>query len=92
MVQTVFSITRIQKEVSMKKRKLSKPTPRGLLTLGELDEAMKGVDLWEIDKPREVIAKGRKDRRPWLKPPDPSQDPPWDNPKKRMFWFIIKFF
>ncbi len=81
----------------MKKRKLSKksppkPTPRGLPTMKEFREAMKGVDLWEIDKPREVIAKGRKDRRPWLKPPDPSQDPPWANPEKKMFWFVIKFW
>ena len=71
MVQAVFSITRIQKEVSMKKRKLSKkshpkPTPRGLPTLDELDEALKGVDLWEMDKPPEVVARGRKERRPWL--------------------------
>ena len=55
----------------MKKRKLSKnsplkPTPRGLPTLDELDEALKGVDLWEMDKPPEVVAKGRKERRPWL--------------------------
>ena len=81
----------------MKKCKLSKksppkPTPQLLPTMNEINEALKGVDLWEVDKPREVIAKGRKDRRPWLKPPDPSQDPPWDNPKKRMFWFIIKFW
>ena len=39
----------------MKKRKLSKksplkPTPRGLPTLKQLDEPMKGVDLWEMDK------------------------------------------
>ena len=55
----------------MKKRKLSKksppkPTPRGLPTLDELDEALKGVDLWEMDKPPEVVAQGRKERRPWL--------------------------
>ena len=55
----------------MKKRKLSKnsplkPTPRGLPTLDELDEALKGVDLWEMDKPPEVVAAGRKIRRPWL--------------------------
>jgi len=55
----------------MKKRKLSKKsplklTPRGLPTLDELDEAMKGVDLWEMDKPPEVVAEGRKSRRPWL--------------------------
>ena len=28
----------------------SKPTPRGLPRLDRLDELMKGVDLWEIDK------------------------------------------
>ena len=55
----------------MKKRKLSKksspkPTPRGLPTLDRLDELMKGVDLWEMDKPPEVVAQGRKERRPWL--------------------------
>ena len=55
----------------MKKRKLSKksspkPTPRGLPTLKRLDELMKGVDLWEMDKPPEVVAEGRKSRRPWL--------------------------
>ena len=54
----------------MKKKKLSKsspkPTPRGLPTLDELDEALKGVDLWEMDKPPEVVAQGRKERRPWL--------------------------
>ena len=71
MVQAVFSVTRIQKEVSMKKRKLSKksppkPTPRGLPTLKRLSELMKGVDLWEMDKPPEVVAEGRKSRRPWL--------------------------
>ena len=54
----------------MKKKKLSKsspkPTPRGLPTLKRLDELMKGVDLWEMDKPPEVVAEGRKNRRPWL--------------------------
>ena len=49
----------------MKKRKLSKksspkPTPRGLPTLKRLNELMKGVDLWEMDKPPEVVAEGRK--------------------------------
>ena len=56
----------------MKKKKLSKsspaPTPRGLPTLKRLDELMKGVDLWEMDKPPEVVAEGRKSRRPWLVP------------------------
>ena len=66
MVQTVFSITRKQKEVSMKRRKLSKPTPRGLPTMKQFREAMKGVDLWEMDKSPEVLARGRKIRRPWL--------------------------
>ena len=74
------------------KKSSPKPTPQLLPTMDEINEALKGVDLWEVDKPREVIAKGRKDRRPWLKPPDPSQDPPWANPKKRMFWFVIKFW
>ena len=54
----------------MKKKKLSKsspkPTPRGLPTLKRLDELMQGVDLWEMDKPPEVVAQGRKERRPWL--------------------------
>ena len=54
----------------MKKQKLSKsrpkPTPRGLPTLKRLEELMKGVDLWEMDKPPEVVAEGRKSRRPWL--------------------------
>ncbi len=36
----------------------SKQTPRGLPRLDRLDELMKGVDLWEIDKPREIIAEG----------------------------------
>ena len=43
-----------------------KPTPRGLPTMKQLREAMKGVDLWEMDKPPEVVAKGREERRPWL--------------------------
>ena len=58
----------------MKKKKLSKsspkPTPRGLPTLKRLDELMQGVDLWEMDKPPEVVARGRKIRRPWLAPRD----------------------
>jgi hypothetical protein len=59
-------------EIRMKKRKPSKkstskkPTPRGLPTLDRLDELMKGVDLCEMDKPPEVVAEGRKNRRPWL--------------------------
>ena len=60
----------MQKEVKIKKRKLSKksppkPTPRGLPTLKRLNELMKGVDLWDMDKPPEVVAEGRKSRRPW---------------------------
>jgi len=31
-----------------------------------LDELMTGVDLLEMDAPPEVLAKGRKERRPWL--------------------------
>ena len=42
------------------------PTPRGLPTPQEFRELMKGVDLWEMDKPPEVVAEGRKKRRPWL--------------------------
>ena len=48
------------------KKSPPKPTPRGLPTLDRLDELMKGVDLWEMDKPPEVVAQGRKERRPWL--------------------------
>jgi hypothetical protein len=43
-----------------------KPTPRGLPTPQEFRELMTGVDLWEMDKPPEVVAEGRKKRRPWL--------------------------
>ena len=43
-----------------------KPTPRGLPTMKQFREAMAGVDLWEMDKPPEVVARGRKIRRPWL--------------------------
>ena len=55
----------------MKKRTPSKksppkPTPRGLPTMKQFRELMKGVDLWEMDKPPEVVARGRKIRRPWL--------------------------
>ena len=61
-----------RKEVSMKKQtpfnksSPKKPTPRGLPTMKEFREAMKGVDLWEMDKPPEVVTEGRKSRRPWL--------------------------
>jgi hypothetical protein len=77
----------------MKKRKFSKksspeePTPRGLPTLDELDELMKGVDLWEMDKPPEVVAEGRKKRRPWLNYPTL----PSSNIKLKKSWYVIKF-
>ena len=54
----------------------SEPTPKQLPTMDEVEDAMKGVDLWEVGKTHELIASGRKYRRPWLKPPDPSLDPP----------------
>jgi hypothetical protein len=54
----------------MKNKKSSKPapkpTPQQLPTLDELDKVLRGVDLWEVDKPPEVVAKGRRERRPWL--------------------------
>jgi len=56
----------------MKKHKLSKksspkkPTPRGLPTMKQLRALMTGVDLWEMDKSPEVVARGRKIRRPLL--------------------------
>ena len=43
-----------------------KPTPKQLPTLDDLDNILKDRDLWEVDKPPEVVAKGRKERRPWL--------------------------
>ena len=43
-----------------------KPTAKQLPTLADVDRALRGVDLWEVDKPPEVVAKGRKERRPWL--------------------------
>ena len=43
-----------------------KPTPRGLPTMERFREIMKGVDLWEMDKSPEVVARGRRERRPWL--------------------------
>ena len=50
-----------------KSPKLSqKPTPKQLPTLSDLDRILRGVDLWEVDKPPEVVAKGRRERRPWL--------------------------
>ena len=36
----------------MKKRKLSKPTPRGLPALKELDKLMAGLNLRKMDTPR----------------------------------------
>ena len=77
----------------MKKRKFSKkfspeePTPRGLPTPERFDELMKGVDLWEMDKPPEAVAEGRKKRRPWLNYPTL----PSSNIKMKKSWFIIKF-
>ena len=56
----------MKKQTHSKKSSPKKPTPRGLPTMKEFREAMKGVDLWEIDKPPEVVAEGRKIRRPWL--------------------------
>ena len=55
----------------MKKRKLfksspKKPTSRGLPTMKQLRELMTSVDLWKMDKTPEVVAQGRKERRPWL--------------------------
>ena len=54
----------------MKNKKSSnpapKPTSQQLPTLDQIDKALKGVDLWEIGKPPEVVAEGRKSRRPWL--------------------------
>ena len=54
----------------MKDKKSPKPspktTPRGLPTMERFRELMKGVDLWEMDKPPEVVARGRRERRPWL--------------------------
>ena len=48
------------------KKSSPKPTPRGLPTMKEFREALKGVDLWEMDKSPEVVARGRRGRRPWL--------------------------
>ena len=53
----------------------------------EFREAMKGVDLWEMDKPPEVVAKGRKKRRPWLNYPTL----PSSNIKLKKSWYVIKF-
>ena len=44
----------------------SKPTPKQLPTLDDIEKILRGVDLWEVDKPPEVVARGRKERRPWL--------------------------
>ena len=48
----------------MKKRKLSKPTPRRLPSLKELDKLMTGLDLEEMP-PEVVVAWGRV-FWPWL--------------------------
>jgi len=54
----------------MKEKKSSKPspkpTPKQLPTLDDIDKILKGIDLWEVGKPPEVAAQGRKERRPWL--------------------------
>ena len=54
----------------MKNKKSSnpapKPTSQQLPPLDQIDKALKGVDLWEIGKPPEVVARGRRERRPWL--------------------------
>ena len=55
----------------MKKRKLPKksppkPTPRGLPTMKQFRELMKGVDLWEMDKPPEVVSSTRAKDTPTL--------------------------
>ena len=56
----------MKKRTPSKKSSPKKPTPRGLPTMKEFRAAMEGVDLWEMGKPPEVVAKGRKERRPWL--------------------------
>ena len=43
-----------------------KPTPKQLPTLDDIEKILKGRDLWEVDKPPEVVEKGRRERRPWL--------------------------
>ena len=45
----------------MKKRKLSKPTPRGLPSLKELDKLMTGLGPWEMDKSPRSGSMGPKD-------------------------------
>ena len=55
----------MKKQIRSTKSSLN-PTPQGLPTPQEFRELMKGVDLWEMDKPPEVVAEGRKIRRPWL--------------------------
>ena len=54
------------KKQTHSKKSCLKPTPRGLPTMKRFRELMKGVDLWEMDKPPEVVARGRRVRRPWL--------------------------
>ena len=48
----------------MKKRKLSKPTPRGLPTLDRLAERLQEVDLWEVGK--NLTDKEKAERLTWL--------------------------
>ena len=54
----------------MKDKKSSKPspnpTPKQLPTLDDIEKILKGRDLWEVDKPPEVEAMGRKERSPWI--------------------------
>ena len=55
----------MQKEVSIKKRKLfkssPKPTSKLLPTLDEVEEVMRGVGLWETDNPPPSGNKGTED-------------------------------
>ena len=54
----------------MKDKKSPKPSPKPTLkqlpTLDDIKRILKGRDLWEVDKPPEVVARGRRERRPWL--------------------------
>ena len=59
----------MEKQIPTKKFS-PKQTPRGLPTMKQFREAMKGVDLWEMDKTPEVVARGRRIRRPWLSSKD----------------------
>ena len=62
------------KKQTPSRKSFLKQTPNLLPTPEEVKEALTGVDLWEMHKPWEVIARGRKDCRSWLRPQDPSQD------------------